>query len=374
MQSVFGFIGYAGLHRPGDQRHGSHPILRVNAFGHPLQRQAPDGFLARRHPEKLAQRAQNTDPVGIDVPIVDRHPAGRQRQGQPLLRHHEALFALHHGPRRITANGGHLDVRIYARQQLARGERFGQVIIRRRVERLNLGFFAGPRRQHQHRRAGERGIAPDTAQHAKAVELRHHHVSQHQIRRPHARRRQRGLAILDRIDIVTLGDEQSSNVVAHVGIVVGQQHALAKTSKLLARQSLGRSRRLDNRIRRPGDVAGRRKHAQGFFNVGIHLGRGLRRCCLTHLVRRQMRRSERKLDREDGAAAGHAIRSDGAAMQLDQFLHQREADAGAFETAALRAFDPMEALEQSGQLLGRNADTGIGDANARLASFATIDQ
>ena len=37
-------------------------------------------------------------------------------------------------------------------------------------------------------------------------------------------------------------------------------------------------------------------------------------------------------------------------MQPDQLLHQRQADAAAFDAAAARAFDAMEALEQVRQL------------------------
>ena len=67
------------------------------------------------------------------------------------------------------------------------------------------------------------------------------------------------------------------------------------------------------------------------------------------MFRRQMRRAERDGHGECRAAADLAFDADGAAVQLDQFLHQREADAGAFERAALLAFDAMEALEQPRQ-------------------------
>src|SRR5262249_21645133 len=48
-----------------------------------------------------------------------------------------------------------------------------------------------------------------------------------------------------------------------------------------------------------------------------------------------------------------------SAVQLHQFLHEREADAGAFVTAAMRALDAVETLEQARQLGFRNARASI---------------
>ena len=46
-------------------------------------------------------------------------------------------------------------------------------------------------------------------------------------------------------------------------------------------------------------------------------------------------------------------------MQPDQLLHQRQADAAAFDASAARALDAMEALEQVRQLFRRYAGAGI---------------
>jgi hypothetical protein len=53
-------------------------------------------------------------------------------------------------------------------------------------------------------------------------------------------------------------------------------------------------------------------------------------------------------------------------MQLDQLLHQRQPDAGAFEGAALRAFDAMEAVEQARQLVQRDAGARVGHDHLRM--------
>jgi len=47
------------------------------------------------------------------------------------------------------------------------------------------------------------------------------------------------------------------------------------------------------------------------------------------------------------------------AVQLHQFLHECEADAGAFVAAATRALDAVETLEQARRLGFRNANASI---------------
>ena len=49
-----------------------------------------------------------------------------------------------------------------------------------------------------------------------------------------------------------------------------------------------------------------------------------------------------------------------AAMQTNQFVDQRQTDAGALQRAAALAFDAMETLEDARNLLLRNADAEIG--------------
>ena len=56
-----------------------------------------------------------------------------------------------------------------------------------------------------------------------------------------------------------------------------------------------------------------------------------------------------------------------SAVELDQFLHQRQPDAGALVRAAAALFDAVEALEHARQFLGRNAHAGIANGQARLA-------
>ena len=61
-------------------------------------------------------------------------------------------------------------------------------------------------------------------QQAEAVEPRHHHVGQHQIGPLLAHRRQRGLAIGDDVALRSWPPSRRADIVAHVGVIVGQQH------------------------------------------------------------------------------------------------------------------------------------------------------
>ena len=70
---------------------------------------------------------------------------------------------------------------------------------------------------------------------------------------------------------------------------------------------------------------------------------------------------------ESRAAPFLAFHRDVTAMQLDEFAHQSQPDAGPFEAAAPRAFHAMEAIEQVLDLGRRNADAGVAHRQPRRA-------
>ncbi len=77
----------------------------------------------------------------------------------------------------------------------------------------------------------------------------------------------------------------------------------------------------------------------------------------------EMRAAERQGDGEGRSPLEGAFGRDIAAVQLDEIVHQGQADAAALEAAALRAFNTMEALEQPRDLLAGDADACVGDAD-----------
>ena len=72
-----------------------------------------------------------------------------------------------------------------------------------------------------------------------------------------------------------------------------------------------------------------------------------------------MRLSEGNCDSECAALAHYALHADRSAVKFDQFLHQRQADTGAFMCASPAALNAMEALEHARQFFGGNANAGI---------------
>src|SRR5579864_1389965 len=72
---------------------------------------------------------------------------------------------------------------------------------------------------------------------------------------------------------------------------------------------------------------------------------------------------------ECASAARSTLHRNFPAVKLHQFLHQRQANAGAFEGSAGSALHPMEPLEQARQIRLGDSGTCIGDRELDLASL-----
>src|ERR1700747_354609 len=92
----------------------------------------------------------------------------------------------------------------------------------------------------------------------------------------------------------------------------------------------------------------------------------------TDAIGREMGSSERHRNDEGRTFPKLALGADGSAMQLDQFVNEREADATAFVCPAAYVFDAMETLEHARQFLLGNADPGV--ANAQFDVIADLLQ
>ena len=114
-----------------------------------------------------------------------------------------------------------LQHRADAGAQLAAAERLGQVVVGPGLQAGDAGILAGAGRDQDHGDAAQRGVGADRAQQLEAVEPRHHHVGEQQVGRLAPDGVERRQAVGDGFDAAGRG-EQAADVVAHVGVVVGE--------------------------------------------------------------------------------------------------------------------------------------------------------
>lgn len=142
-------------------------------------------------------------------------------------------------------------------------------------------------------------------------------------------------------------------MVAHVGVVVGEQHVAAGRGGGAWAQRLGIGHQVV-RARAAVDPAAGFRHER-LDPHGTRARRPVIRSRTGALL------GEGQPDAEAAAPTRLARDLDGTVVQAHHLLHEGEADAGALEGAPLRARDPMEAVEQPRQLRGRDARAGIRD-------------
>ena len=216
-------------------------------------------------------------------------------------------------------------------------------------------------------------MRPQLSHQAEAVKLRHHHVGEDQVRTAGAGGLQRCLAVGHRLDVVARS-QQAADVVAHVPVVVGPEDARspARLPFVAGRGKHGRGRwTCEDRVQR-GRVRFRQP-AQGLLHVrdGAERRRG-ERASAPDPVGRKVRLAGRDGHGERASLTEGAHDLHRAPVELDQFVHQGQADARSLLRAAPRVLHPMEALEDMGDLLRRNADTRIADGE--LHDFADRPQ
>ena len=192
--------------------------------------------------ERLAQPADvHVDRALLDVhvaapdaveqlaPRVDAVRVGHQEGEQPVLRRAERnglavsghamsrlverqsfdIDALGVADRSAAAQDG-LD----PRDQLARGERLGHVVVGTRLEARDLvGFFAA-RRQHHHRDVARVGVAAQHPDQFDAAHVRQHPVDQDEVGAPVADARERRLAVFRERDVAARAPQPESDQVA----------------------------------------------------------------------------------------------------------------------------------------------------------------
>ena len=172
---------------------------------------------------------------------------------------------------------------------------------------------------------------------------------------------QRGLPVGDRGDLVA-GPQQPLQVLAHVGVVVGEQHPGRGTGRpgppgqVAARRAGHRRRPAAALVRRsPGSqrsASARNGSAAAETVSGPAAG--------TTFSAGRCPWPNGQPDGEGGARALGALRGDRAAVQPDELPDQRQADAAALVGPGAGGLDAVEALEQAGHLRRGDPDAGVG--------------
>ncbi len=185
---------------------------------------------------------------------------------------------------------------------------------------------------------------------AEAVEPRHHHVRQQEIGQLAPDCGERGFAVGDGLHPVAMPAQQPLDIIAHIGIVVGE-HDPPAASRERARRAGRQGRAIVDQFARFGQPAYR------FLDESVGIDRPRLRQLGLHI------RRIRQAHDEGRALAELARRRDRATMETHQFLHQGKPDAAALIGPSGSAFDTVEALEQARHFLFCHADAGIGDAH-----------
>jgi hypothetical protein len=323
-----------------------------------------EAALAVRH-QALEALAEHPVPLGVVLLVRPPWPRRGERQllraephdvgeggvdlhhGAVLVEHEERLVQRVEQGRApagvVAAQPRELHVGPDPGQQFGRGERLDEVIVRASLQTLDRRLLPGPCGQQQYRDLRRARVRAQRRDQLKAAEAGHHHVAEKDVRRVQAGGLQRGLPVGHGGDLVA-GPQQPLQVLAHVRVVVRQQHA--------GRRGLtqpGSARQRPDRTLRSGLIARQPAHRleQELAGGGRHHGRPVPG---DHVRLRQVPVTERDPDRERGAHPPVALRGDRAPVQPDQLPDQGQPDTAALVGPGRDVLDPVEPVEQAGYL------------------------
>jgi hypothetical protein len=184
------------------------------------------GVLAGAEAQRRGERRVHLDRAALGV---ERDADADGDHGEQRLELGHAIAQLAVRPRQAlfagAADAGELQRGADARDQLAAPNGLHHDS-RRRRPRVRRRRASSPARAEtrDHGQVPQRAIGADRPQQLQAVEARHHHVGEQQIGRLAPHRGERGHAVADRLDAAGRR-EQAGHVVAHVGVVVGDDDA-----------------------------------------------------------------------------------------------------------------------------------------------------
>ncbi len=228
------------------------------------------------------------------------------------------------------------------------------------MQTLDGGFLPGACREEKHGHGSGAGVGAQCGHQFEPVQSRHHHVADDQVWQAGAHALESLPTVGDDVDVVAGPAEETGQVVAHVGVVVGDQHACRGASDGGRRGAIVECRRLVVRT----------QPLERLLHVRIRVRRTrARRADGIQVFGGQMRGTERQADGEGGAATFGAFGGDAAAMQFHQLLHQCQPDAAALVRASPRGLDAVESFEQARHLGGGHTDPGVRHGDHRVCTL-----
>ncbi len=195
-------------------------------------------------------------------------------------------------------------------------------------------------------------------QQAEPVEFGHHDIAEDEIRRCGPRRLKGLGAVADRCDLVALA-QKAAGVFAHVGVVIGDQHALERfaTGRLRGRCPIPVQTAVFAPGSQPACMASSTKIRPGAEGGGLRgIARGL------DAILRKVGGSQGNTDREGASLPHLAGDRNGAAVQADEFLNQGEPDARVPSDGACHG---LRRRDESARKCAASSDSGMPRAGVR---------
>jgi hypothetical protein len=235
-----------------------------------------------------------------------------------LLEHVAQLLALDLG---ALAELCELHVQRDARDELACRERLHDVVVGARFDALHARLFARARRQHDDRDRTRLFVFAKLVEQREAVELGHHDIREDERGRISACGLERLASVRDGVNAESRR-ERARDVLAHVGVVVGEEN----------RRAVGRAL-----------VVRRGEPTRCFLDVArARATLAARRACGGEVFSRSRNGDDERRPRADFARHRHV-----AAMDLGELLHEREPDARPFVASRAPALHAMKSIEDA---------------------------
>ncbi len=256
---------------------------------------------------------------------------------------------------RLSPQSNHLQLRPHPSEYLAAGEGLDQVVVDSCREPIDAGLLPCACGEHHHRNRHRTLICSQLAKQLESVEVRHHHVSQHQVGHVRSGGCQRLHPVLYHLDRPVFLEEPAE-IVAQVGIVVRHENSRPRDGFGLF-QGCGAP---------DGGAFGKptRRFVRERIRAGGEIGRARSDAVLRKVARPRWHQDGKRRPPASLARDPHS-----PAMQLHQFLNQCQTNSRSFDRPGLRTLHPMEAVEHLGQLHLGNPDAGVFNRQDGLLSI-----